>query len=207
MKQKIICKKSIIITLIIISAVSAFYAILHRPTFNADKVAIAETQMWRAYYSGNKNKLGLLLISLLRSQYGLSFPAAKEIGESFASSAIKFHSATGNYEQVALPDLINAYTLLKKSTNTSFDPDKTAKAELAWWVARRTKGENSVEQVGTKIGELYALIYGNDNPAFKKAGILRAQAAALRDSGRENADWAKIENILKNSYHKLENGI
>lgn len=42
---------------------------------------------------------------------------------------------------------------------------------------------------------------------FKNAGILRAQAAALRDSGGKNADWEKIEELLKESYIELEKGI
>ena len=204
-KRKFI--QSIIVLLITLIAIGIFYIKFSRPPFDADKVAEAETNMWKAYYTGDRTKLGLLLISLLRTQYGLSFLEAKETGEAFASSAMKFHSARNNYEEVALPDLIKAYTLIKQAKGNKYNPEEVARAELAWWVARRTNGKNSTEQVGAGIAELYAILYGNDHPSFKKAGLLRAQAAAVRDLGGKSADWPKIEELLKQSYQELENGI
>lgn len=184
-----------------------FRIIFGRPSFDADKVARAETRLWQAYYSGDKTQLGLQLIALLRNQYGLSFLEAKEIGELLASSAMKFRSANGDYESIALPDLSKAYGLIKQATGASFDPDKVARAELAWWVARRTQGQNSAEQVGKRIAELYALLYGNDCPAFEKAGLLRAQAAEVRDSGGQDVDWGHVEDMLRKSYRELKDGI
>jgi len=178
-----------------------------RPLFNADKVAQMEAQMWQAYYSGDKTKLGLLLIALLRNQYGLSLLEAKDIGELFARSAMSFRSARGDYETVALPDLTKAYGLIKQDTGATFDPDKAARAELSWWVARRTQGHNSVEEVGKKIAELYAVLYGRACPEFVSAGLLRAQAAALRDSGGSDADWKEVESLLRKSYRELDKGI
>jgi len=175
-----------------------------RPAFNADKIAQSETRMWQAYYAGNKTKIGIELIYLLRNQYGLHLLEAKKIGELLASAAMKFRSAKGNYENVVLGDLIEAYLLIKKATGRSFDPEKTARAELAWWVARRTPGQNSVNQVGQKIAELYTLIYETNNSAFVTAGILRAKAAALRDSGQQNADWNEVNELLQQSYRKLQ---
>jgi len=175
-----------------------------RPAFNADKIAQSETRMWQAYYAGNKTKIGIELIYLLRNQYGLHLFEAKEIGELLASAAMKFRSAKGNYENVVLGDLTEAYFLIKKATGRSFYPEKTARAELAWWVARRTPGQDSVNQVGQKIAELYTLIYETNNPAFVTAGILRAQAAALRDSGQQNADWDGVNKLLQQSYRKLQ---
>ena len=180
-----------------------------RPTFDADKVAQAETRMWQSYYSGDKIQLGLQLIALLRNQHSLSLWEAKEIGELLASSTMKFRSASGDYERVALPDLVKAYVLIKQATGAPFDPDKAARAELAWWVARRTPGQDSGEQVGEKIAELYAVLYGRACPAFYNAGLLRAQAAKMRDSGSrgEGADWIQIEVLLRKSYHELKKGI
>ncbi len=199
--------KLILLALVAIIATGILYIRFNRQEFDADKVAIAEAQMWQAYYAGDRPKLGLLLVSLLRTQYGLSFIEAKETGEAFASSAMKFKSAKSNYEKAALPDLITAYTLIKEAKGLSFDPKEVAPAELAWWVARRTNGKNSAKQVGAKMTELYAAIYGSNHPSFQKAGLLRAQAAALRDAGRNTADWPQIEELLKESYRELEKGI
>jgi len=199
-------KVGILVIAVVLAAV-CFRIVANRPSFAADKVARAETHMWQAYYSGNKTQLGLQLIALLRYQYGLSLPEAKQIGELLASSAMKFRSASGDSERAALPDLAHAYGLIKRATGASFDPDRVAQAELAWWVARRTRGQNSAEQVGRRIAELYALLYGRDRPSFARAGLLRAQAAAVRDSAGNNADWVQIEDLLHKSYRELEKGM
>ncbi len=177
------------------------------PPFDADKIAAAETKMWQAYYSKDKIQLAMNIISLLRNQHSLTLLNAKKIGELLAASAIKFQSASGNYEYAALPDLINAYTLIKQTSGAAFDPEKAARAELAWWVARRTPGQNSAEQVGEKITELYTILYGKTNPEIQKAGLLRAKAAVLRDSGQDKADWIQVESLLKQSYSELKKGI
>ena len=179
--------------LLALVAVMGWRWIFARPSFDANKVSKAEVHMWQNYYSGNNAVLGLELISLLRNQYGLSLFEATKIGEQFASSAIKFHSARGHYEQIVLSDLTEAYRLIQRATGRSFNPEETARAELTWWVARRTPGQNSVEQVGEKIAELYALLFGKDPAAFRTAGVLRAKAARLRDGGGKDANWLRIE--------------
>ena len=181
-------RKWIILAAVALSSVWCARTLFWRPPFNPAKVARAETQLWQAYYSDDKTKLGLSVIALLRRQYGLSPFEAKEIGELLAGSALAFRSSHGNYESVALPILTKAYQQIRQATGASFDAEKAASAELAWWVARRTQGQNSAEQVGQRIGELYAVLYGRDSPAFTEAGILRAEAAQLRDSGGKHAD-------------------
>ena len=203
-KQKHI-KKSLALAIIAVAIFLAIWCLqftFSRPTFNAEKIAHLETQMWQSYYSGDKIELGLQLVALLRSQYGLSLLEAKNIGELLASSAMKFHTTHSDYEIVVLPDLIKAYALIQKATRVPFDPNKVARAELAWWVARRTPGHNSTKQVGAKITELYVVIYGHNSNAFTNAGQLRAQAALILD-----ADWKLIEDILCQAYIEFNKGI
>jgi hypothetical protein len=61
--------------------------------------------------------------------------------------------------------------------------------------------------VGHLIGVLYAKLYGTSNEHIAKAGLLRAQAAALRDAGGLDADWVRIEAMLLDSYTELRLGI
>lgn len=177
------------------------------PEINPTLVAQAETGMWQAYYTRDMQLLGARLIVFIQGQYGASMLDSVKIGQLLASSAMKFKEARGDYETVALPDLIEAYSQIKVVSGASFDPEPCARAELAWWVARRTTGENSAEQVGGKITELYALLYGGRNPQIERAGLLRAQAAKLRDDGGVNADWTKVEELLRQSYSALAEGV
>ena len=88
-------------------------------------------------------------------------------------------------------------------TGANFDARAVARAELAWWEARRIPGRNSAEQVGQLIAEEYALLYESSPPAMAAAGFLRAQAGALRDAHAEHPDWSRIARLLQESYREL----
>lgn len=173
------------------------------PVYMAD----IETDMWKAYYTKNKAKLGMLLISLLRRQFGVSAYEAATTGKLLADSAMKFKSSKPGHYDDALPPLIKAYTNIKKYSGMSFDPKEAAKADLAWWVYRRTPGKQDPKTVGAGITHLYEVIYGYKHPGFDQAGQLRAEAAHLRDVGGKNCDWKKINTILLASYKALERGM
>ncbi|NQT92770.1 MAG: hypothetical protein HQ559_08415 [Lentisphaerae bacterium] len=174
------------------------------PSFDPDKVAEAETKMWKAYYSMDKAGVVAQLRTLIQQQHGVTAQQAREISEAFGRSAMMFELASGNYDVLVLPDLTKAYIMAKAASGASFDPKKAARAELAWWVARRTPGKDSAEQVGKKIAELYTLLFGGKHRSFEKAGLLRAQAAGLRDRGGRNADWARVQKLLQQSYRSIK---
>ena len=120
---------------------------------------------------------------------------------------MKFAVGGTNYEQIVLPDLEMAYLQLRALLKLSFDPREAARAELAWWVARRTPGRDNPEVVGKEIARLYSIIYGAERPGFLEAGILRAEAAQLRDRGGPNGDWKKVEGLLRRSYRVLAGAV
>ncbi len=68
---------------------------------------------------------------------------------------------------------------------------------------RRTPGQDSPEEVGRSIARLYTILYGETNPDILEAGLLRAQAADLRD---RHGDWKEIETLLRQSYNALARG-
>ena len=195
--------KWILLAALVVAAGLGLRFVLGRPAFDPDKVARAEAQMWQAYYTDNRVQLALELITLLRTQHGLSLPEAKTIGELLVESAMKFRAARGDYERVALPELTEAYRRIRRATGASFDPETVARAELAWWIARRTPGQNSVERVGEKIADLYSVLYGSDHPSFVTAGLLRAEAAALRAAEGREVDWDRVEDLLRESYREI----
>lgn len=198
----------IAIILIAVFSVIGFSLFLNKGEFDPEYLASAETQMWQAYYNKDKAKLGLLLVQVLKRQFSITSYEATQTGKLFADSAMKFKNAKNNNYDVALPDLIKAYTAIKKYTGLKFDPEEVAKADLAWWVARRNLAtKNQPEIIGQGITRLYEVIYGYKHPGFDKAGQLRAQAAHIRDQGRDNCDWRKIESLLRESYFALKNGI
>ena len=197
------------LAVLVIAAASLGYAATAAPAgprsireFNPDRMADLELRMWQAYYEKGQVRLFGLLVTTLREQYHYSWVTAANQGFHLARAAATFGDAKSGYE-VVLPDLETAYGTASAWLGARFDPREVARAELAWWVARRIPGHNSPEQVGRLIAEEYALLYEAPLTDMMQPGVLRAEAAALRDSQAERPDWATIGRLLTESYRRL----
>jgi hypothetical protein len=170
--------------------------------FDPDRVADLEVDMWQAYYAHERVRLFRDLVTSLHEQY--RYPWAKAAGVAFhlARAAATFADLRSNYEQV-LPDLERAYAVAKDWTHANFDPAAVARAELAWWIARRVPGRDSPEQVGALIADENAILYEIPRERVLEASTLRARAGKLRDEGGEQADWATVSQLLHESYRQL----
>lgn len=172
--------------------------------FDPDRIAAAEARMWKAYYDRKIEQVGFELIQVLLEQFHLSFPDALAVAADLSSAALAFQSSRGDYPNQVLPGLKSAYGRLKDLTQGTWDAEAAARAELAWWVKRRTPGHNSPEEVGRSIAHLYKILYGKSNKDIERAGLFRARAASLRDTGH---DWPKVQSLLQESYRSLAQGI
>ena len=174
--------------------------------FDPERVAALETDMWKAYYDKRNVALFRDLLVLNRETYRYTWFKASRASYHLARAAATFGNARADYEQV-LPDLAKAYTISRDWTKASYDPAAVAKAELAWWVARRVPGQDSPEQVGALIADLNALLYNVPRERVLEASVLRARAGKLRDLGGANADWDEVARLLRESYRKLHSGV
>jgi len=175
--------------------------------FDPSAIAKTETSLWRCYYNGSHFSMGMQLVTMLQGQFGLSQETAMLAGAELAQGTVIFYGTNDNYYKTVLPHLERAYTTVKKELKADWDPKEAARAELDWWVARRTPGKNSPENVGKEIAKLYAILYGETNEDIEKAGLLRAKAAALRDEGGKKADWKEVGKLLMESYATLLKGV
>jgi hypothetical protein len=170
--------------------------------FRPARLAQLEVGMWQAYYAKNRVRLFGLLVTTLREQYRYSWAVASVEAFHLARAAATFAELKSNYD-VVLPDLEAAYERARSWTGAGFDPRAVARAELAWWVARRVPGRNSPEQVGRLIAEEYALLYETTPENVETAAVLRARAAAIRDAQADQPDWSEIARLLRASYDEL----
>jgi hypothetical protein len=198
-----ILKPVVVVAVVAFLCTAGNWAFSAGPVFDPDKIAAAETRMWQAYYARDLPRFYGEMAALLRAQFKLAPADAERIARSLTVAAMRFATSGGNYEQVVLPDLEVAYLQLRAVLKLSFDPREAARAELAWWVARRTPGQDNPQQVGKRIARLYAIIYGGERPEFLEAGVLRAEAAQLRDRRGMNCDWIEVERLLRRSYRVL----
>jgi hypothetical protein len=170
--------------------------------FDPVRTADLELDMWKAYYDERNLRLFTDLVILTHEQNRYPWSKAARASFYLARAASTFAKARGNYERV-LPDLEHAYTIARDWTNARFDPAAVAKAELAWWVARRVPGQDSPENVGGLIADLNAQLYDVPRDKVLEASVLRARAGRLRDEGGQNADWAQVAALLRESYQSL----
>ena len=174
--------------------------------FNAPRLAALEVRMWQAYYAKQRTRLFALLVTLLHEQYHYSWATATLEGFHLARAAATFGDLRGGYD-VVLPDLEAAYAKVKSWMHAEFDPRAVARAELAWWVARRVPRQNSAEQIGGLIADEYALLYETTRARVAGAALLRAQAASLRDAQAGQPDWDRIGRLLLQSYSELRSAL
>jgi hypothetical protein len=170
--------------------------------FEPARLATLEVGMWKAYYAKQNVRLFSLLVTMLHEQYHYSWATAATEAFHLARAAATFGNANDNYE-IVLPDLEAAYSKVRSWTDAAFDPRAVARAELAWWVARRKPGENSPEQIGLLIAREYALLYETTPENVADAAFLRARAARLRDDQAAGPDWDTIGRLLRASYDEL----
>jgi hypothetical protein len=179
--------------------------------FDPDRLAELELGMWQAYYTKEKVRLFRLLVAMLREQYHYSWQTAVRAAFHLARAASTFGDATGDYDRV-LPDLEAGYTIARDWTGASFDPRAVARAELAWWTARRDPasgtGERKNRVVSERMAELYALLYDVPPARVSDAARLRVDAADLRDRGAEGTvDWKAVSWMLHESYRSLHRAL
>lgn len=179
--------------------------------FDADRVADLELRMWQAYYAKQRVHLFALLVTLLHEQYRYPWGTASVEGFHLARAAATFAETKPNTNprgyEVVLPDLEAAYRTAKNWLRAGFDPRSVARAELAWWVARRLPGSNHPAHVGELMADEYALLYETPRSRVLRAAMLRAEAAAIRDDTAASPDWAVIGDLLRQSYRELLAGV
>jgi hypothetical protein len=204
-------KKTLVVLALVLGA--GWYGLTSPPAggvsvteFDPYRLADLEVEMWQAYYGRDTVRLFRVLVVTLREQYDYSWIHAVSAAFDLARAASTFADLRSNY-QVVLPDLQSAYTTARDWLEAGFDPEEVARAELAWWVARRTPGEDAPDHVGALIADEYALIYEIPRSSMMRAGLLRAQAAALRDQEVEAPDWDSIAGLLTDSYVELHSAL
>jgi hypothetical protein len=107
-----------------------------------------------------------------------------------------------------LPDLIKFYESLRKISDIPFDVDRAAHLELEWWIIHRERAKHPPDDLERALAELQSEIYRVPVEKLMEHARLRAEAMRIRDTkadtgGVSEADWAKIEELLHQSWHSL----
>ena len=181
--------------------------------FDPDEVARLETAMWRSYYEKEQVRLFNQLTELLRTQYHMPLVRSNQVAYYAANAAFVFKQGRErpDYEK-ALPDLIKFYAEIRKLSDIPFDVDRVARLELEWWIIHRQRTKHKPEDLEKALAELQAEIYRVPLERMMEHGRLRAEAMTIRDTkaeagGVSEADWTKINELLKESWRSLAKAV
>lgn len=177
--------------------------------FDPEAVARLETDMWRSYYDRRQILLFFQLAEALRAQYRLPFLRSNLIAFRGAKAAFIFKDGRSriDYER-ALPDLIQYYGSIRRSSSVPFDVNQAARLELEWWIIHRDRDSHKREDLDRSLAQMQAALYGMPVEKLLEHGRLRAEAMLLRDDrwasgGVTESDWAAIHELLRRSWHEL----
>jgi hypothetical protein len=181
--------------------------------FDPDEVARLETAMWRSYYEKRRLALFNQLAELLRTQYRMPPLRSNVVAYYAADAAFVFKKGQerSDYEK-ALPDLIKFYSAIRKMSDIPFDVESAARLELEWWIIHRQRTQHAPGDLEKALAELQAEIYRVPVDRLSEHGRLRAEAMIIRDTKAENggvteADWARINELLKESWRSLAKAV
>jgi hypothetical protein len=181
--------------------------------FDPDEVARLETAMWRSYYEKQQVRLFNQMTELLRTQYHMTPVKSNVVAYHAANAAFVFKEGKqrSDYER-ALPELITFYNYLHNMSDIDFDVYKVSKLELEWWIIHRERGKHPPGDLERALAELQAAIYNVPAERLLEHGRLRAAAMTIRDTKQEQGgvteeDWAKINELLRQSWRSLANAV
>lgn len=210
-RRRLLVAFLIIVALLAVWAVTDLFAprTSHLKEFDPDEVARLETAMWRSYYDKQQVRLFFQLGELLRKQYHMPLIRSNVVAYRAAKAAFVFKRGKErpDYEK-ALPDLVKFYQSVREVSDIPFDVDRVAKLELEWWIIHRQRKQHAEGDLARSLAELQAEIYHLPVEKFIEHGRLRAEAMTIRDDKAEQggvteADWAKIDELLHDSWRSL----
>ena len=167
--------------------------------------------MWRSYYDKRYLALGGDLWQTARVQYGFSPWDSIQLAWHAAHAARAAQPSQTRAEAFthALPDLVDYYGVICRSSHMPGSVEDLARGELNWWVLRRE--HVGWRAYGQAISDTTARLYAVPEPAVHVSALLRAEmmdySDAKRDGRLTEADWQHIATRLGESYALLKKAV
>ena len=156
--------------------------------FDPRKVAHLEKEAWVAYYQKRWFRLLQIIIDLVQTTFGLSFPQALWAGYLNTRAQLAFAPFPNNDVPKAEEYMSRFYAYIKGIHHAKFDVSETARREVNWWVVhRKLFGQTENEELVEAVADLYSAAYAVPREKVYEAARYRAQAMIYSDA------WVKSE--------------
>ncbi|MEP7286913.1 MAG: hypothetical protein ABI947_14240 [Chloroflexota bacterium] len=178
--------------------------------FNPDRVAHFEAVGWRAYYDRNWLKLLGLVISLCQEQFRIPFPVSLLAAYYVTQASVAWVPLDHDAQKVC-QYYEKFYRLALRYSGLKFDPVQVGTLELKYNDDhRRLSGKPDKTEFIQTMVELHSAIFGLPPDKVRESAELRVLANNTVDlitsktSTDPEADWAKLEDYLRQCYRSIE---
>jgi hypothetical protein len=178
--------------------------------YNPDRVAYFEAAGWRAYYDRAWLKLLRLIVSLCQEQFRIPFPMSL-LAAYYVTRASIAWVPLDHDENVVRHFYEKFYRLARQYSGLRFDPPRVAALELQYNdVHRRLSGKPDKTEFIETMVDLHSAIFGLTPEQARESAELRVLANNTVDLITSNtstdpeADWAKLEDYLRQCYRSIE---
>ncbi len=179
--------------------------------FDPAEVARLDGAMWRSYYEKKPMKLFWQSAELCRNQFGVPFWQSFRLAFYAARAAFVFKNGKNRADyQRALPPLTQYFARISALSAAPFDAAEAARFELEWWIIRRERDRHPPAEWVEFLSKSSAVVYHQPAAQFNEYARLRVQAMLYRDARDEaitEADWAKIEGVLRESWEAFRRAV
>ena len=178
--------------------------------FNPDRVAFFEANGWRAYYDRKWLKLLRLVVSLCQEQFRIPFPVSL-LAAYYVTRASVAWVPLDHDEQKVQKFYEKFYRLAKRYSGFKYDPARVGALELKYNdIHRRLSGKPDKTEFIDAMIELHSALFGLTPEQARESAELRVLAnntvdlITSRTSSNPEADWAIVEEYLRQCYRSLE---
>jgi hypothetical protein len=207
----------VLITTVLVVAITVAQRRPNCATFSADRVAYLERAGWEAYYDRDWPHVLTLMVQMNRMQFCMSWLAATLAALDIVRAAAAF-APIDNDIAVATAHLEHFYAKARASAGLRTDAATLAVLEMDYWivhrelaVARKTASDHTgdITPMVAALESLHAALFDAPPAAIRRSAERRAQAAATVDritggySEDVAADWLLIEQELRAAYRTV----
>ena len=207
----------VLITTVLVVAITVAQRRPNCATFSADRVAYLERAGWEAYYDRDWPHVLTLMVQMNRTQFCMSWLDATLAALDIVRAAAAF-APIDNDIAVATAHLEHFYAKARASAGLRTDAATLAVLEMDYWivhrelaVARKTAPDHTgdITPMVAALESLHAALFDAPPAAIRRSAERRAQAAATVDritggySEDVAADWLLIEQELRAAYRTV----
>jgi hypothetical protein len=181
-----------------------------RVNINPERLAHLEAGGWRAYYDRNWPKLIGLMVQLNQEQFHIPFPLSVVAAFHVARGSIAWAPVEHDEDNVRM-HFTRFYRIAKRWSGMPFAPRRAAELEVGYWIEhRRLVGNPDKESFVQAMTALHSELFDLPPERMRDSAEWRIKANNTvdlitgKDSTDPEADWAKLEDELRQCYRSIQ---